>query len=41
MLNGQDFISQLKLEQDNNVWCPRAAAEVIQLQYKTAGIITG
>lgn len=41
MLNGQYFISELKLEQDNNIWCLWAAAEVIQLQYKTAGIITG
>lgn len=40
-LNEQDFISKLKLEEDNKIWCLWAAAEVIQLQYETAGIISG
>lgn len=35
------FISKLKLEQDNKIWCLWAAAEVIQLQYKAAGITAG
>lgn len=41
MLNEPDFISKLKLEQDNKIWCLWAAAEVIQLQYKAAGITAG
>lgn len=34
------FISKLKLEQDK-IWCLWAAPEVIQLQYKAAGVTAG